>query len=98
MAKRTIASFYIDFTSGRITVASMRNQLAYIRAARGLSQAELARVSGVAQMTISSIERGDSAPIVRTVAKLATALGMSAEELDRQLAPGSTTSPAEVAK
>jgi len=65
----------------------MRTALAYIRAARGLSQVELAKRSGVAQTTISAIERGDCVPIVRTIAQLAVALDMQPADLDRQLQP-----------
>lgn len=45
------------------------------RKARGLRQADLADLSGIAQADISRIERGQIAPTTPTLLKLAEALG-----------------------
>lgn len=45
------------------------------RKARGLRQADLAELSGIAQADISRIERGQIAPTTLTLLKLAKALG-----------------------
>lgn len=45
------------------------------RKARGLRQADLAELSGIAQADISRIERGQIAPTTPTLLKLADALG-----------------------
>ena len=45
------------------------------RKARGLRQADLAELSGIAQADISRIERGQIAPTTPTLLKLAEALG-----------------------
>ena len=50
------------------------NNVAVIRAARGLSQVQLAELAGVRQPHISRIERGDEGPPVRTYRKIAEAL------------------------
>jgi transcriptional regulator with XRE-family HTH domain len=54
-----------------------------------LSQAELARRSGVHALTITRLESGRTAPSTRTVRALAQALGVS---------PGELATPAEVAE
>lgn len=51
------------------------NDLLELRTARGLSQAELARRSGVAQADISRFERGQGNPTERTLLALAAELG-----------------------
>jgi transcriptional regulator with XRE-family HTH domain len=57
------------------------NRLKYWREARGLGQGKLAKLSGVAQSTISYIEMGQVSPSVRTMEKLARALGVSISAL-----------------
>lgn len=49
--------------------------------AKGWSQMELARQSGVSQGHISSIIRGEKQPTVTIIEKLATAFGMRPGEL-----------------
>lgn len=61
-----------------------RTRLARLRKASGLTQQELAAMTGLAQTKISDIERGrrDSARIpLETAAKLAIALDTHAEDL-----------------
>lgn len=50
------------------------NQLLELRQARGLTQTELARRSGVAQSEISRLEQGSGNPTERTLAALAAEL------------------------
>jgi DNA-binding XRE family transcriptional regulator len=58
--------------------------LPYLRAWRiwrGLSQQELADLSGVSKTTIVHLEKGRATPHFVTVAKLATALNLTREQL-----------------
>jgi transcriptional regulator with XRE-family HTH domain len=61
----------------RPKVAGLRE----VRAARGLSQGELAARAGLGRPTVSRLERGHQAPTSRTLASLARALGVAPEEL-----------------
>jgi transcriptional regulator with XRE-family HTH domain len=65
------------------------DNLRRIRLEHFLSQAELARRSGVHALTITRLESGKTAPSTRTVRALADALGVS---------PGELATPAEVAE
>jgi transcriptional regulator with XRE-family HTH domain len=68
-------------TPGQIVGRNVRA----VRAEQLLSQRELAERSGVAKITIATMELGKSArPRRRTVEKLADALGVSAEDLIRE--------------
>lgn len=58
------------------------------RKARNLRQSDLAELSGVAQADISRIERGQIAPTVPTLLKLADALGV---QIQFVLLPGEDT-------
>ncbi len=51
-------------------------ELRYQRHRRGWTQRELATRSGISQVTICLIEHGKEAPLVATLEKLATVLGM----------------------
>ena len=48
-----------------------------IRNQKGLTQQDLSELSGITQADISRIERGDRNPGIRTVQKLANAMGFS---------------------
>jgi transcriptional regulator with XRE-family HTH domain len=58
-------------------------RLREVREAKGLTQAGLARASGVPQPTISRIERGTSAIDLGVLERLADALGVDAALLIR---------------
>ncbi|MBS3937519.1 MAG: helix-turn-helix transcriptional regulator [Peptococcaceae bacterium] len=60
---------------------TLPQRLKEIRATQGLSQAELAEKAGLSQPFIGAIEAGKKSPTVRTVEKLAVALGVSIFEL-----------------
>ena len=63
---------------------------AYIRNRRrslGLSQAQLAVRAGISEAEISRLEAGHRRPNFETGIRLAQALGLSAEDLYRQLTP-----------
>jgi len=64
-----------------------------IRERRGLSQAELWRRSGVAQPSISEIETGHRGAQIRTLTKLADALGVPVAELFREETPPKVPPP-----
>jgi putative transcriptional regulator len=63
-------------------------RLVQLRQERGVSQSELARVSGVNPSTISRIERGEiPSPGTETIRKLAYALSVSGSDLMPDVAP-----------
>ena len=51
------------------------------REAKGISRAELARRVGVTEEEIERLERGESTPSITKVSRIASALGVSVEEL-----------------
>lgn len=59
----------------------LKNRLKEARAARGLSQAELARMVGVSRNTISSIETGQFNPTAKLALILCIALEQQFEAL-----------------
>jgi len=59
----------------------VRNRLAKLRAARGLSAAELAAAIDVSRQTVHAIESGNYAPNTAVALKLADELGVSVEEI-----------------
>ena len=60
----------------------MKNlRLKSARAAKDLSQEELARVVGVSRQTISAIEKGDYNPTIRLCVKICQALDRTLDEL-----------------
>ena len=60
---------------------SFRDNLRRIRLAQFLSQAELARRSGVHPLTVTRLENGKTAPSTRTVRALAEALSVVPSDL-----------------
>ena len=56
-------------------------RLKKLRKERRISQVELSNMSGVAQQTISNIERGRNEPSADSLRMLAVALGVSVSEL-----------------
>jgi molybdate-binding protein/DNA-binding XRE family transcriptional regulator len=59
----------------------VHNRLAELRAARGLSAAELATAIEISRQTVYAIESGDYAPNTTVALKLARALGVAVEEV-----------------
>ena len=59
----------------------MKHHLKQARAARGLSQAQLAQLVGVSRNTISSIETGQFCPTAKLALILCIALDKPFEEL-----------------
>lgn len=59
----------------------LKNHLKQARAARGLSQAQLAQLVGVSRNTISSIETGQFCPTAKLALILCIALDKPFEEL-----------------
>jgi transcriptional regulator with XRE-family HTH domain len=62
-------------------VSPLHLRLRELRHRRGLSQAELAKRTGLRRATIVALERGQSSPRLTTLEKLATALGVSVVQL-----------------
>jgi transcriptional regulator with XRE-family HTH domain len=52
------------------------------RLEKGLTQAELEKLSGVGQSTISDVEKGIGSPAFSTISRLAGALGLRLDELE----------------
>lgn len=65
-------------------------RLKSLRAARGLTLAELAARSGVGRSTISLIERAEASPTAAVLNRLATGLGVTLASLFEPPAPGPT--------
>jgi transcriptional regulator with XRE-family HTH domain len=63
----------------------MNQNLEHIRRKRGISQSELARMSGVRQGSISRIERGRRGMSLATAAKLARAVDATIDDLAANL-------------
>ena len=59
----------------------LKNRLKEVRAEKGLSQAQLARLAGVSRNTISSIETGQFNPTAKLALILCIALDKKFEEL-----------------
>lgn len=59
----------------------MKNRLKVIRAERSMTQADLAKETGISRTTLSEIENGTSNPSARTVLKLAKTLNLPMEEI-----------------
>jgi transcriptional regulator with XRE-family HTH domain len=70
-------------------IAAVGRRLRVGREAAGLSLAELARRSGVARATLTSLEAGEGNPTLETVYALANALGVPISELIGEPAPAS---------
>ncbi len=61
--------------------AQFGNNMKRIRAKKKMSQGDIARALDVDRGYISNIENGKKNPTLATVAKIANALGVSADEL-----------------
>ncbi len=60
---------------------NLAQNLEYLRKARGITQAQLQKLSGVPRTTISNIESGNGNPTLSVLNKISTALGITLEEL-----------------
>lgn len=60
---------------------TLRTTMKLQRALRGLTQAELAEMSGITRKSINAIEAGSMVPSTLLALKLARALGVTVEEL-----------------
>jgi XRE family transcriptional regulator, regulator of sulfur utilization len=73
--------------SGEEIVRYLAKNLASLRSARGWSQPQFSKISGLPRSTITQLESGDSNPSLKTLLALAAALQVPLEEL---LAPPET--------
>jgi transcriptional regulator with XRE-family HTH domain len=69
------------------TLAAFGRNVARIRSQRGLSQDELAEQADLDRTYVSGIERGVRNPGIKTVLRIARALGVSAGDLCRGVEP-----------
>ena len=60
---------------------TIRNRVRELREDRGLSQSELARLTGVTRQTINAIERGDYNPTIKLCLAICRTLGRTLDEL-----------------
>lgn len=60
------------------------NTLKVAREAAGMSQMKLARLAGITPSALSQIESGDVQPSLATLRRLARALGLSLELVERK--------------
>lgn len=67
------------------TLKTLGRNIKYYRAKLGLTQEDLARLSGVYRSHLAGIESGNLNPAVKTIEKIARALNVSVADL---FAPG----------
>ena len=65
----------------------MVGNLSTIRKSKFMTQAELAAASGINRVTIAKYETGRQEPTVENAFRLATALGVTVDELIRKAEP-----------
>jgi transcriptional regulator with XRE-family HTH domain len=75
--------YYIIMTDERFIGVDGR-KLRRLRRERALSQQDLLRITGVAQATLSELERGKRQARASTLRKLAEALGVEPKELMKE--------------
>ena len=66
---------------GQTQAANLAENLRRLREARGLSQQQMARISGIPRPTWSSLESGSANPTLAVLGRAAAALQVSIEEL-----------------
>ena len=59
----------------------MQNRIKALRAEKNMTQEELAKLSNISRTTLVSIERGQSTPDGKTIAKIVKALGVPANRI-----------------
>lgn len=62
-------------------VAGVTRRLREARETQGMSMNQLGSLAGLDQVTISRIEKGERSPTLRSLAKIAAALGVSLSQL-----------------
>ena len=62
-------------------VAGVTRRLREAREAQGMSMNQLGSLAGLDQVTISRIEKGERSPTLRSLVKIAAALGVTLSEL-----------------
>ncbi|MBN1945749.1 MAG: helix-turn-helix transcriptional regulator [Bradymonadales bacterium] len=75
----------MSVTESDIYAAALGKLVAEIRSSKGLTQQELADRLGVAQSTISRIEKGQVTPNAYLLRQIASALGMEVGDLSRMV-------------
>ena len=69
------------WNGGPVAERQLRNHLKDLRAARGLTQAELAQMAGVSRKTINTVENGVFVPSTILALTLARALKVTVEDI-----------------
>jgi transcriptional regulator with XRE-family HTH domain len=83
---------YRDAIMKRLRVTISKG-LAKARRERGLSQSELAQLTGLLPSAVAHFEAGRRMPTVHNLARLADALGISLDALFGRVAPDSIRTP-----
>ncbi|ACY17263.1 helix-turn-helix transcriptional regulator [Haliangium ochraceum] len=71
----------MDTSPTRDTGAHLAHNVKQLREARGMSQAQIAKLAGIPRPTWSTLERGDGNPTLSVLLRAAAALQVSLEEL-----------------
>jgi transcriptional regulator with XRE-family HTH domain len=61
--------------------AKLGKNLKRIRTEKGITQGDIVRALGISRSFVSNIENGKTNPTLSTISKLASALGVSSDEL-----------------
>ena len=61
--------------------AKLGKNLKRIRTEKGITQGDIVRTLGISRSFVSNIENGKTNPTLSTISKLASALGISSDEL-----------------
>ncbi len=64
-----------------VTVRVKKELIQELRVKKGLSREELARQAGITRQFMTEIEKGVKSPSLRTLAKIAAALGINTTDL-----------------
>lgn len=71
----------VDAAAGERAATNLANNIRALRELRKLTQQQLAQLSSVPRPTVANLETGSANPTLGVLVKIATALGVSIEEL-----------------
>ena len=81
-ARRAIARYEETLTEAEMDeLLAAKTSLAFWRRKRGLTQAQLAKITGIAQGFLSEIEAGHKTGAVDALRRIASALGVSLDDI-----------------
>lgn len=80
-ARPSTRASVVDAGAGERAATNLANNIRALRELRKLTQQQLAQLSSVPRPTVANLETGGSNPTLGVLVKIATALGVSIEEL-----------------